>query len=161
MNLKTKRVYKIIPLEQRFWSYVKKTDTCWLWQGGKISGYGVIGTTDRKNIRATRLSYELHKGKIPEGMFVCHSCDNPSCVNPDHLWVGTPRQNSLDMMKKGRGVDNRGEKCGTSKLKWSDIPKIKEIHATNKYFIKDIGAKFGVAESTIADIIKNRTWKNQ
>jgi len=79
----------------------KKTD-CWEYQGGKNNiGYGMI--RDEMKMRTThRVSYEEHKGPIPKGMCVCHTCDNPICCNPDHLWLGTMKQNMHDMLNKGR-----------------------------------------------------------
>lgn len=76
---------------------------CWIWIGSKDKdGYGTLWK-DKKKIKAHRFSYEIHHKKIEYGLLVCHTCDNPSCVNPDHLWTGTPFDNTLDMMKKGRG----------------------------------------------------------
>jgi hypothetical protein len=89
--------------------FVKKEPSgCWAWIGSKnIYGYGrfkkSLGTRDKFiMVAAHRYSYEMHKGEIPNGLFVCPSCDNPPCVNPDHLWLGTPADNTHDMIAKGR-----------------------------------------------------------
>lgn len=99
--------------EQRFWARVKKTSTCWLWTGAKIpDGYGSIWV-EGKPTAAHRISWEIHHGKIPNGMCVLHDCpggDNPACVNPKHLFLGTKQDNAIDREKKGRGVDTSGEK---------------------------------------------------
>ncbi len=94
-----------VSIEERFWNKVKKTDTCWLWLGYlDKDGYGAIYTSrpNRKLLKAHRVSYELHKGAINDGMAICHSCDNPTCVNPEHLWQGTIKDNTTDAFKKGR-----------------------------------------------------------
>lgn len=91
------------PTEKRFWERVnKQPDGCWLWTGTtNLRGYGILARNNTMQL-AHRFSYELHKGVIPDGMFVCHSCDNPPCVNPDHLWLGTNADNVSDMVAKGR-----------------------------------------------------------
>lgn len=93
-------------LEQRFWDKVEKTESCWRWHGAKNDfGYGRINLGGRNEgvDRAHRVSYRLHFGEIPKGKVVCHSCDNPECTRPDHLFLGTKQDNSLDMIRKGRG----------------------------------------------------------
>jgi hypothetical protein len=93
---------KNMSIEERFFQKVNKTDSCWLWTGALSStGYGSMGV-QRKATSAHRLSYTLFKGQIPDGMIVCHSCDVRSCVNPDHLWIGTPSDNMKDMVAKDR-----------------------------------------------------------
>ena len=94
-------IKKLFPLEVRFWKNVlKKSDKmCWEWQGAKLpTGYGKFSKT-----YAHRYSYKIHKGELPFGLHVCHSCDNPSCVNPNHLWIGTVADKMRDRDKKGRG----------------------------------------------------------
>lgn len=90
---------------ERFLSKVNKTESCWIWTGFKDKGYGRMGWKTPKGYRsipASRISYMLFRGEIPEGMFVCHKCDNPPCVNPDHLFLGSSKENTHDMVKKGR-----------------------------------------------------------
>lgn len=91
----------------RFWSRVHKTDTCWIWTAGKHKdGYGQV-RFHNKQMQAHRVAWELTHGPIPEGLFVCHNCpggDNPSCVNPAHLWLGTAAENNWDKVQKGRHI---------------------------------------------------------
>ena len=103
---------KYMSYEDRFMQKVNKTETCWLWTGALNSrGYGSFGVYG-KATSAHRYSYEHFKGKIPEGMIVCHSCDVPACVNPDHLWVGTYLDNSRDCIRKGRFRQSAGNPHG-------------------------------------------------
>jgi hypothetical protein len=94
------------PIE-RFWKFVEKSNGCWSWNGNKSNGYGrfAVGAKKEGYFLAHRFSWELHNNaKIPDGMFVMHKCDNPECTNPDHLMLGTPKENTQDMIAKGRKI---------------------------------------------------------
>lgn len=100
---------KYMSIEERFYQKVEKTDSCWLWTGARNSrGYGCFSDGTGKRLLAHRYSYTLHRDVIPEGLIVCHTCDVRECVNPEHLWVGTHKDNSDDMFAKNRqGSSNR------------------------------------------------------
>jgi hypothetical protein len=99
---------KLTPLHIRFWENVEKTEgnKCWIWNGSKdLAGYGKLsvgGQGNKYDIRAHRLSYEMRFGPITGDNVICHTCDNPSCVNPNHLFEGTQKENMKDMSRKGR-----------------------------------------------------------
>lgn len=94
-------------IRERFMRRVAKSDNgCWIWTAARIRGYGVFRVAGR-NIRAPRVSYELFVGPVPRSLSACHHCDNPPCVNPAHLFLGTQKDNMLDMAAKGRGTSGR------------------------------------------------------
>jgi hypothetical protein len=105
-SLKCRNGRPIVALDCRFWSKVIKSDKCWTWTGAinKHTGYGTIGLGRRsgKTRGAHRVSWELAHGPIPEGLYVCHRCDNKRCVRPDHLFLGTAEDNAQDALRKGR-----------------------------------------------------------
>ncbi len=155
-----RKSYYIIPIEERFWKYVQKTDTCWIWIGARLSknGYGVLGKTEQgedqsiyRNVTTHRFSWELHFGMIPEGLLVCHHCDNPPCVNPSHLFLGTDQDNVDDMFRKGR------EPHRNTKLRPADIPPIRQMLARGDRPV-DIAILFGVNRTTICDVRSGRRW---
>jgi hypothetical protein len=124
--------------EERFKRFLIKSDGCWKWSGKKNNGYGVLSKGSRKDgyFLAHRFSWELYnKQKIPEGMFVMHKCDNPECCNPDHLMIGTPKENTQDMIAKGRkrvvaplGTENGKSVLNEEKVRFirsSDLPHAK------------------------------------
>jgi hypothetical protein len=155
-------------LEQRFWKKVNKKgeDECWEWLAIKDKkGYGLFKTATSR--RASRFSYELHKGEIPKGMLVCHTCDNPPCVNPKHLWIGTNSDNMQDMMKKGRRPDrtgrhnksNVGENNKSSKLTQKQVDEIREKYIPYFYGFKKLAKEYNVSLQNIYLIIKNKSWR--
>ena len=114
------------PLEQRFFTYIKKTKTCWNWFGDiGVNGYGRFWY-EGKTVYAHRLSYMLHKGEITNNLCILHICDNPKCVNPKHLFLGTNKKNTTDRNNKGRQA--RGEFSGMAKLKEKDILQIRQLY---------------------------------
>lgn len=127
---------------------------CWLWGGHADSkGYGTAWR-DRAHVKAHRLSWELHNGQIPDGLCVCHKCDTPACVNPDHLFLATQRENIADMDKKGRRVSRRGSAHGCSILLEKDVRKIRKDTRP----ISKIAADYGVSPSTVSAIRSGQNW---
>lgn len=145
---------------QRLWSKTAITadpDKCWEFQAHKVFGYGRI-RFQGKYIGAHRLSYILEHGEIPEGLDVLHSCDNPGCVNPKHLFLGTHTENMQDMLSKGRGHKARGQNNGDNKLTPEQVMYIREKHAREKTKHRDLAKEMGVARNTIYCILSRKTW---
>lgn len=131
---------------------------CWEWLGSKNSrGYGRV-VWNGKNVRAHRVAWELANGPIPEGKCVLHYCDNPSCVNPHHLWVGSHADNMHDMVEKGRQVYHRGESHGMSKLTEQDVREIR-FFLDAGYSQKALALMYGVSISTISLIKTGKIWR--
>ena len=144
---------------------VKKTHSCWLWRGAlDTKGYGQIRAQPGDGFKSMRLahrvSYELFIGKIPEGMGVLHKCDVRNCVNPNHLWLGNAKDNSLDMMMKGRGVWHTGEKNKRSILTARQVRRIRERYASGRWSKPELAKKYGVSNGAIYAIIDGKTWRH-
>lgn len=144
---------------RRFWSKVKKAgpDECWEWQAGRTNGYGIFWMNG-KSRRASRVSYEMEIGPIPKGLSVCHTCDNPPCVNPAHLFLGTTADNLADRDLKGRGADRRGSSHHLNKLTEDDVENIR----ANRMNLsgRELARLFGVSPASISNIIKRKSWRH-
>ncbi len=147
---------------ERFWRFVIKTDGgCWEWSGCRTAqGYGQLRVGNR-SLNAHRLSWEMHVGPIPEGMLVCHHCDNRPCVNPAHLFVGDYKDNARDMVNKGRdyrGERLRGSAVATSKLVEDQIPGILARVASGESQPR-IAREHGVSTTVINNIARGKAWQ--
>lgn len=134
---------------------------CWLWSG-KVNhnGYGAVAKflPDKILRGAHRVSYYLHNGIFDYSLHVCHKCDTPSCVNPDHLFLATKLENTMDMVRKGRA--SKGENCPNHKLTESNVIDIRKLYSDGGHTIRSIAPIFGVDYSTIFNIVKRKTWKH-
>ena len=145
----------------RFWAKVRKTDWCWIWTEGRDGkGYGRMWA-DGKTMRTHRLSWMINRGDIPIGKHVLHNCkplaDNPACVNPAHLWLGTNADNVRDKVEKGRTAHTRGEKCGRHKVTEIQVREIGSRRGENQRLL---GLEYSLDKSTISKIMLGKTWRH-
>jgi len=150
--------------KNRFFSKVDKTDTCWVWKASirGNSGYGAFKINGKVK-SAHRVSWEIYnEKKIPDGLLVCHKCNNRLCVNPEHLYVGTYVDNTRDAIRDGVRDHYKyvyGKKVGTAKLSEDNILEVVRLYEKGLSH-KEIAKKLKVDRSTIGDVLRGRTWKH-
>lgn len=147
---------------KRFWDKVNKksNDECWEWQASKNRiGYGTISIKHKARL-AHRVSWAVCNGQICEGLCVCHTCDNPGCVNPAHLFLGTMKDNVRDRDRKGRGVNLVGEKHGCHKLTEKQVIEIREKYIQHKYNSTMLSKEYSVTKNMIHLIVTYKNWKH-
>lgn len=149
-------------IEERFWIRVRKggPDDCWTWTGSTSKkGYGRFSNTKWGTNLAHRIAFMVSNGyQIPDGLLACHSCDNPRCVNPNHIFIGTNRENILDSSRKGRLA--KGERAYHSKLTEQDVRNIHTLYSVDKKSSKQISKIYNVSMQSIMDILKGKSWKH-
>lgn len=142
-----------------FWSFVAKGDGCWEWTGHRNArGYGHISVL-QKLVLTHRHAWMLTNGPIPDGQFVLHRCDNPPCVRPDHLYLGTSGDNVRDRQSRGRSADMRGEKHGRAKLTGDQVITIRSLHSAGNGH-SAIARQYGVTPQLIYRIVTRRAWRH-
>lgn len=150
--------------ERRFWAKVdmRGPDDCWYWTGAQTFGYGKLARSEdgrRIWLRAHCVAYEYGNGQIPEGLCVCHTCDNPLCCNPRHLWTGTRRDNNSDRCRKGRNADNRGVTNPNVKLSEQQVHEIRAALAAGEVQ-QVIADRYGVVQPHISRIKYGTSWQD-
>jgi hypothetical protein len=160
-----------IPLEERLWRRVNKNGPvpahrpelgpCWLWTGATVEGYGSIGIRGAYPRGTHRVSWELAHGAIPPGVCVLHHCDARTCVNPDHLFLGTPADNIRDMDAKGRRRSPRGSGHWASKFTEEQVREIRRTYVPRRNGgTYELARRYGVTREAIRDIVKGKIWRH-
>lgn len=156
------------PIKERFEENINKDgpvqphmDTaCWEWTASKYhNGYGQFGPYHGRTQRAHRVSWELYRGPIPDGMLVLHECDNKPCVRPTHLFLGIQKENIQDMIQKGRAYfPGPGSQNGQAKLTESEVLEIRDLYQSDQFNQVELGSRFGVAPNSVSRIVNRNSW---
>jgi hypothetical protein len=143
--------------QERFWEHVTKLPHgCWEWDGIILDGYGYLNV-DNQVRRAPRLSWQLHRGDIPDDLCVLHTCDNRKCVNPEHLYLGTRADNAGDMVERHRSLS--GQRNHKAKLDTDQVNQIRSMYKSGKYLQRHLAFRFGVNQQSISHIVTAQTWR--
>lgn len=157
----SRRCHRRSTLIEAFYAHVEPRgwDECWEWQGptDASKGYGRL-TVHGKVYGAHRLSYELHHAPLDADQFACHTCDNPICVNPYHLFAGTSQDNHADMVQKGRHA--RGSIQGRAILHESEVAQIRTMYDTGEHTQKELARLFGVSKTLVGRIVRHEVWRH-
>ncbi len=146
--------------EVRFWSKVdmRGPDECWEWTAARSDrGYGHFYDCDYHTFLAHRVAFVITNGDTE--LYVCHTCNNPSCCNPDHLFAGTQYDNMQQCIAEGRGTDNRGEKQGAHKLTEDDVRAIRALR-NDGWLQREIAEDYGISRRHVSDICSGKRWKH-
>lgn len=155
-----------IPALTRFWRHLERRgpDECWPWVGAMSSkGYGWFKLDPRgEPMGAHRAAWLLLIGAIPDGLMVCHRCDNPQCVNPAHLFLGTAADNARDMWAKGRASYNgkKGETHYAAKLTADQVREIRRRYSAGGIFMYALAEEYRINQSVVSKIVNNKAWKS-
>lgn len=152
---------------ERFESYLPaqlRDNECWEWQGYRNKkGYGRIasGGSSGRMLAAHRVAWAAHNAEpVPPGLCVCHHCDNPACVNPAHLFLGTSPENTADMIAKGRAIKAKGEAHGSSRLTEAQVLEARRLHSAGGMTKQSLSDRYGVSRSAIYYAVTRKTWRH-
>lgn len=144
-------------LTDRFYKFVNKTESCWVWTGSLTNGYGTFTIAGQRH-QAHRASWIINCGEIPDGMWVLHKCDNPPCVNPDHLFIGDHTDNVIDRESKGRGT-TAAANAARRKLTQCQVAEILFRHYEQKITVRQLAEQFSVSYGCVNSIVYRQNWK--
>lgn len=148
-------------LSERFWEKVDKSGDCWIWTGRRSGsmGYGRFNVDRETALVAHRVAYILATGPIPSGMLLCHSCDNPPCVNPAHLFIGTAKDNHDDMRAKRRENYLIGERHQHALLTNDQVKSLRQRYQSRESSLDELVAEYGLRRRTIQQILRGKRYQ--
>jgi len=150
----------VATLSARFWGKVRRAgpEECWLWTAAtNKDGYGIIVVAGRC-LLATRVAHELTKGPIPAGLMICHTCDNPQCVNPKHIYAGTAKDNAKDCMDRGRKASVAGERNPRARLTSDDVDRMRMLRQQDRLSVEELAGMFKVTAGHVSRILRGTKW---